>query len=190
MDDYMRSSELVSTENSVLVVVDVQERLLPAMAESAALEQRLVRLLKGAAVLTVPIVISEQYPHGLGSTVGSLLEAVSDRKVPRVEKKCFSCVGVPEFRSIVDGFSRQNVVVCGIESHVCVLQTVSDLLAEGFRVSVPVDAVGSRHEANKAIALRRMESWGVSLTSLESILFEWCETAEHPQFRVIQDLIK
>jgi nicotinamidase-related amidase len=199
-DDLPRSSELLSAGCSRLLVIDVQERLAPHIREGEAVIANCRRLASGAAELGVPVSATEQYPQGLGPTVAALRGLIG----PPVEKLRFSAAGSLEWcgtggrtdagaADAADAGAaddRDQVVLAGLESHVCVLQTAFDLLALGFRVFVPADAVGSRRELDRQTALNRLRDGGAVVTTTESVLFEWCETAANPQFKAISRLVK
>jgi nicotinamidase-related amidase len=183
---YVRNPELLSAANSRLLIVDVQDKLLPTIPTAARLVHNCRRLLDGAKILSVPVFGTEQYPQGLGPTTADL----ATRMGPRLDKVIFSCAPVLAWGQAADVTDdREQVVVAGMEAHVCVLQTVLDLIAGGFRVYVPADAVASRGELDAKIALERMVASGATLTTVESVLFEWCEKAGTPQFKQIQKLI-
>jgi len=175
---------------SLLVVIDVQERLLPAMPAADRVVARCTRLAEAATMLGVRAVLTEQYPRGLGPTPDSLA-----RHLPTaVPKTTFSCCGVPAFvAAMTAGGSPpaavDAIVLAGLETHVCVAQTALDLLASGHTVFLAVDAVASRHELDHATALRRLEAAGVILVTTEAVLFEWCRSAEHPRFQDIRRLV-
>jgi len=180
-----RSPELLSRCDSALLVVDVQEKLMPAIPGSDRLIWNVRRLLDAAKILHVPCGATEQYPMGLGPTVEVLAQRLPDRPA----KQRFSCCET----NLPDTWSKQGIykiVVAGIEAHVCVQQTVLDLLSAGFRPYVVADAVASRSELDYKIALRRMESCGATLTTTESVIFEWCETSAAPEFKQISQLIR
>ena len=176
----------MSAGNTALVVVDVQEKLIGAIAEGRRVVWNVRRLIDGAKVLGVPVVGTEQYPKGLGPTVPELAERLG----PVPSKLTFSCGGCPEIFAALRARAIYNLLVCGIEAHVCVQQTVLDLLADGWRVYVAVDAVGSRHEIDRQTAFRRMETSGATLTTTEAALFEWCEIAGTPEFKQISRLVR
>lgn len=183
-----RSPELLSADDSGLLVVDVQEKLIGLIAGHRLLVWNVGRLLDGANILGVPVAATEQYPQGLGRTVVSLAERLTGADVP--SKLTFSC---RECVAAIESFRQRGVrklLVVGIETHVCVSQTVHDLLADGFRVYVAVDAVGARHAIDHETALRRMETAGATLTTTEAVLFEWCERAGTPQFKEISRLVR
>jgi nicotinamidase-related amidase len=184
-----RSPELMTRHDTALVVVDVQEKLLPAIAEGTRVVWNIRRLLDGAAIFGVPVLATEQYPEGLGATVPELASRIGST----TSKQTFSCGGVPEFAAAVAQLRERGVpkvLVCGIETHVCVQQTVFDLLADGWRVYVAADAVGSRFELDRRIALDRMDAAGAVVTTVEAALFEWCETAGTLEFKQISRLVK
>ena len=183
---YVRNPELLSAASSRLLIVDVQEKLLPTIPTASRLVHNCRRLLDGARILTVPVFGTEQYAKGLGATTAEL----ASRMGPRLDKVIFSCAPALAWGQAGDASDdRDQVVVVGMETHVCVMQTVLDLVAGGFRVYVPVDAVASRGELDSKIALERMAGSGATLTTVESVLFEWCERAGTPQFKEIQKLI-
>jgi len=182
----VRSPELLSRDNSRLLIVDVQEKLLPLIPTAKRLVHNCRRLLDGARVLHVPAFGTEQYAKGLGPMVAEL----ATRLGPMPDKVRFSCVPALKWGNAAEiADDRDQVVVAGMEAHVCVLQTVLDLIAAGFRVFVPADAVASRAELDWRIALERMASAGATITTVESVLFEWCEQAGTPEFKEIQKLI-
>lgn len=184
--EHLRSPELLTSENSRLLIVDMQEKLLPLIPAAEQLVHNCRRLLDGAKIVSVPAFGTEQYPKGLGHTKAELAERLG----PMPEKVCFSCVpalGWGTAAELTD--DRDQIVVAGMETHVCVLQTVLDLIAGGFRVHVPADAVASRSEMDWQIALERMASSGATITTVEAVLFEWCRQAGTPVFKEIQKLI-
>jgi nicotinamidase-related amidase len=183
---YARSPELMTPQDTVLVVVDVQEKLMPLIDGQRRILWNLRRLLDGAEALDVRALATEQYPQGLGPTVKELAGRLGD--IPA--KAAFSCAGCEPFVQRLQASGASKVLVAGIEAHVCVQQTVLDLVAEGYRVFVPVDAVGSRYKIDYETALKRMESAGATLTTTESALFEWCQVSGTPQFKKISALVR
>jgi nicotinamidase-related amidase len=181
-----RSAELMSRSDSALLVVDVQEKLIPAISAAGRVVWNVRRLIDAAKVLDLPIRASEQYPQGLGPMVAELASRLEHRPA----KLSFSCRELPELFADLRQKNVEKLLVCGIETHVCVQQTVLDLLADGWRVYVAVDAVGSRHDLDHQTALRRMESSGTVLTSTEAALFEWCQIAGTPEFKQISRLVR
>ncbi len=181
-----RSPELMSADDTALLVVDVQQKLIGLIPGHQRLVWNIRRLIDGAKALGVPASATEQYPQGLGHTTPELSKLLE----PASTKIAFSCGergGL--FRNWLDQ-GRHRVLVTGIETHVCVQQTVLDLLALGLRVYLAVDAVGARFSLDHDIALRRMEASGAVLTTTESALFEWCQVAGTPQFKQISQLIR
>ena len=181
-----RSPELMSRDDTALLVVDVQDKLVRSIPDSDRLVWNIGRLIEAAQLLGVPVTATEQYPQGLGATVAPLATRLG--AIPA--KLTFSCVGCEALRSRLEELDRPNILVCGIESHVCVQQTVFDLLHAGYRVLVAVDGVSSRGALDLQVALRRMESSGATLTTVEATLFEWCEAAGTPEFKQISNLVK
>ena len=171
---------LLVRDRAALVVVDVQEgfRPYPVFAVVAA---ACAKLVQGARILGLPAIVSEQYPKGLGPSAPEL--DLHDE--PRIEKTVFSAVRADGFD--LDG--AEQAIVCGIEAHVCVSQTVHDLLADGIEVHVPADAVGSRHDIDYQRGLERMERAGAVVTTVEAALFELLERAGTPEFKAVQKLI-
>ncbi len=182
-----RSPELMRPDDTGLLVVDLQERLLAVQADSERVIWNVRRLLDGAKVLGVPSAATEQYPEKLGGTVPDLAKRLSS---PPQSKLAFSCGGCDTIFSAWRAAGIHRVLVCGIETHVCVQQTVLDLLAAGFQVLVAVDAVNARFAIDHEISLRRMESSGALLTTTEAALFEWCGTAGTAEFKAISALVK
>lgn len=170
---------------SVLVVIDIQEKLLPKIPNAAQLVHNVKFLLQAARLLEVPVLVTEQYPKGLGHTVAELQPFLPSATI---EKTNFSCWPVESFQEALQAVNRRQLVLVGIETHVCVLQTALQAVHE--RVCfLPVDAVGSRGATDADIALRRMEAAGAILTTTESVVFEWLGSSGHPQFKAISKLI-
>ncbi len=182
----VRSPELLSRQDCALLVVDVQDKLIRHIPDYARVVWNIGRLLDGAKLLGVPALATEQYPQGLGGTVAEL----ADRLMDRPAKTAFSCAGCEEVMQMLGATERKQVLVVGIEAHVCVLQTVLDLVSQGYRVYVAVDAVGSRFELDREIALRRLEACGASLVTTEMALFEWCQTASAAEFKSLSALVR
>jgi nicotinamidase-related amidase len=181
-----RSPEMMSRDDTTLLVVDVQDKLLPFIQHRERVVWNIRRLIDGARFLGLEIAATEQYPQGLGPTTAVLAERLGE--VP--SKLMFSCRECAQiFRGLAER-GRPKILVAGIEAHVCVQQTVLDLLSEGFRVYLAVDAVGSRNEIDYQTALRRMDSAGATLTTTEAALFEWCEVAGSPEFKQISQLVR
>jgi nicotinamidase-related amidase len=176
---------LLSAEGSVVLLIDLQERLVPAMFDGDAVVARAVRVAQAARMLDVPVRATEQYPAGLGPTVAPLkpyVEAV-------LEKTMFSALDDPDFPALLP-IGSTEIIVAGCEAHVCVLQTVLGLMAEGHRVVVVADAIGSRDTADKALAIDRARQDGAEIVTSEMVLFEWLRDSRHPKFREVQQLLK
>jgi len=173
---------LIERDRSVLLVVDIQERLLPHIHEGEAVLAHAVWLVKLAQRLGVQVMLSEQYPKGIGHTVAALRELTFPEAIG--EKLHFSCVAAKCLERL-PGAEQPQVVVAGTESHVCVLQTVLDLLAQGRQVFVVAEAVGSRRPADKDLALARMRAHGAEIVSREMVAFEWLKQAGTDEFRAI-----
>ncbi|HVE69267.1 MAG TPA: isochorismatase family protein [Solirubrobacteraceae bacterium] len=177
-------SRVLDRARTALVVVDVQEAFRPAVGEFDAVAANAAVLVQAARALELPVVVTEQYPRGLGETVPEVAEHLDG--VARVEKTVFSAARA-------DGFSldgRDQALVCGIEAHVCVQQTAQDLLDAGVEVHVAADAVTSRTALNRRLGLEKMEASGAVVTSTEMALFELVERAGTPEFKTIQALVK
>jgi nicotinamidase-related amidase len=171
-----------------LVVVDIQERLLPAIFEKERVLQNSVRLIQGAAVLQVPIFATEQYPKGLGPTVPEVASAIP--AFAPMEKLAFSACGASGFIPALKAKQVSEAILCGIEAHVCVSQTCLDLLDGGFRVFVVADAVSSRTPENYRFGVERMRAAGAVIVSTEMALFELLEQAGTAEFKQILPLVK
>jgi len=179
---------MLDIEKSCLAVVDVQGKLAQLMHAKEDLFKNIQILIKAAKILNIPIIWCQQCPEALGATVPSISELLSDNEP--IDKASFSCCGEKRFNSKLKGLSRQQILLCGIEAHVCIYQTAVDLLRKGFLVEVIADAVSSKTPENKQLAITRMQAEGVSVSSVEMALFELLRTAEHPQFKRIAKLIK
>jgi nicotinamidase-related amidase len=181
----MRSPYLMGRSDSGLLVIDIQERILDKIPGRDVIVSNTVKLVEGAGILNVPVFATEQYPKGLGPTVPELV----DRLPAKLEKVSFSCGVLPELIHFFQSKNVKKILLAGIEAHVCVLQTALDLTAQGFQIHIAADAVGSRFEQDKEVALRRLERSGVVLTTAETALFEWTEKAGTPEFKQISRLI-
>ncbi|MBL9124528.1 MAG: hydrolase [Planctomycetaceae bacterium] len=176
----------MSRRDTALLVVDVQGKLITLVPGHERIIWNIRRLLDAAKLLGVPALGTEQYPKGLGPTVPVLAERIG----PMPDKTAFSCGACGELFAGLDGRGIGKILVVGIEAHVCVQQTVHDLLAAGFRVYLAVDAVGARYDIDRETAFRRMESAGATLTTTEAAMFEWCEASGTPEFKEISRLVQ
>ncbi len=177
---------------SQVLIVDIQDKVLAPIPSKETIIDKTIKIIKAAQILNIPITVSEQYPQGLGPTVEPLRNLLNGYGAT-YGKIDFSCMRDDVLRHHLqdhrDG-ARGQVVVAGIESHVCVLQTALDLIADGFEVFVAADAIGSRADLSHALATRRMERAGAFIVDTEMIIFEWLERAGTPEFKPLQALIK
>jgi len=184
-------SLLAIHNQSQLLVIDEQTRLAGAMPELEwqQIESNTGRLIKAAAALDVPVIISEQYPKGLGHTVESLKDGLGENS-SLFEKTHFSCCQNTDYKKQLISNNRKQLVICGMETHVCILQTAIDALESGFQVFIIADAVCSRDSQHKENALIRLQQAGAIISNHESVLFEWLRDARHEQFKFISSLLK
>lgn len=179
---------LLNVPDSLLLIIDIQDRLLPVMQEGARVVRNAGILLQAARALELPALITEQYPKGLGATVAAVKAAAGD--APVLEKMHFSGWQDPHIRRHVIDAERPQVVISGIEAHVCVLQTALGLAEAGRKVAVVTDAISSRQVESVTIAQQRMAQAGIALVTTEMCVFEWLGSAAHPQFKSLSALIK
>ncbi len=178
----------IKKENTIGLMIDFQERLFPHIHQNELLDKNVQILISGLKALEIPILVTEQYKKGLGETIDSIAQLVSDCKF--TEKLAFSCCDEPKIIEQVELSTKRSVIIAGIESHICVLQTAIDLQERGFTPVVVEDCVSSRTSENKRIAMERLRQEGVIVTSYESILFELCRYAGSDAFKAISKLIK
>lgn len=185
----MRHETLLQPSTTLFLFIDLQEKLLPAMNNSAMVLQKNKILAQTAKILSLPVMVTEQYPQGLGATVGDLkndLPATANF----YEKRSFSAAGAENFISALKNTEVIQIVMAGIETHICVLQTALDLYARGYQVHIVSDACSSRSLDNHNVALSRLQNAGVIISHTESVLFELLKTAENPAFKNISKMIK
>lgn len=173
---------------AALAVIDIQQRLLPAIFEGARVVQNTVRLIKGLRVLGIPVLVTEQYRKGLGATTPAIAAEIEG--LAQMEKVAFSACGAAGFNEALKAKKISDVILCGIEAHVCVSQTGLDLLDNGFRVFVVADAVSSRTAENAGIGVKRMRDAGAIIVSTELVLFELLQAAGTEEFKQILTLVK
>ena len=178
----------VKSEHAVLLVIDFQEKLMPAIARHEEILERAVMLIRGMRVLGVPVMLTQQYTKGLGATLPEICEAAGSTDY--FEKRDFSCCGAGELMAALEATGRKQVIVIGVEAHVCVLQTCLDLIDAGYQVMLAVDCTGSRKESDKNTGIQRATMEGVSVTTAESLLFELTKSSTHPSFKEISALVK
>lgn len=179
---------MLKIDNTVLLIVDVQGNLAHLMHEKENLFENLTKIIKGAQCLSLPILLAEQNPEGLGPTIPQLSGLFND---PRpISKLSFSCCGSDYFLKELEALQRENILVAGIETHVCVYQTVRDLIKTNYTVEIVADAVSSRTSENKRIGLEKIRDAGARITSVETALFELLEVAEGDKFKRILEIVK
>ena len=180
---------LLDQNNCLLLIIDIQDKLLKAQPKSEKILQKIKNLASAAKILKIPVIATEQYPQGLGETNTSLKETLEEETV-YFEKTAFSCYHEEGFKDLLEEYNKQQIIICGVETHVCVHQTVHDLLKAGHSVYVVQDACGSRNNDEHELGLSKMAVNGANLTSVEISLFELLKTSKHPHFKEIQALIK
>jgi nicotinamidase-related amidase len=187
----MTASLLCQAPLSQLLIIDVQDRLAGTMDETVlgSLVRNTTILIEAATALAVPILRTEQYPKGLGPTLPQIAQALPAGQ-QACEKTCFSCCGAAGIESSISDVVRKQVVLTGMETHICVLQTALDLQQRGNQVFVVADAVCSRRKQHYQNALARMQQAGIIISNTESVLFEWLSDASHPQFKALSKLIR
>ncbi len=177
----------VRREKTAVLLVDVQERLMPVIDGGEELERRLAAFLEGIDILNLSMIWAEQYKKGLGPTISSI--AAVTKGAP-VDKLTFSCCGAPEITEQLRRINPETVLVVGIETHVCVLQTCLDLITDGYQPVLVADCTGSRHPMDREMALRRLEQAGVVLSTVESVLFELLGRAGSDEFKAVSRIVK
>ena len=174
-------------ENTMAIVIDYQEKLAPAMANQDEMVKKSKMLLEGLGALEVPMIATTQYAKGLGNTITEISSVLGD--TPIVDKSTFSVMASEDVSAaIVEG--TKNIIICGMETHICVLQSMIDLQGAGYQTYVVADCVSSRSESDKAFALVRAEQEGAKITTAEAILYELLQGAKHPAFKTISALVK
>ncbi|OGO03643.1 MAG: hydrolase [Chloroflexi bacterium RBG_13_53_26] len=179
---------MLTSDKSVLVVIDMQGKLAQSMYRKELLFENVEKIIKGAQVLGIPMLLTEQNPKGLGPTIPEVVDLVPN--VRRIPKLSFSCCGDELFLKELSALQRCQVLLTGIESHVCLYQTTVDLVASGYEVHVVADAVSSRTAENRDIGLQKMKDAGASITSVETVLFELLRVAEGYRFKEILNIVK
>ena len=183
---------MLNIEDSILVIIDIQERLVLASKYGTETAQNMAKLSKAANILSIPTIVTEQYPQGLGNTLLQLKETFAQNTFV-TEKTSFSAMLTPEFVQKIQELKatgKKHIIIGGIETHICVLQTAADLIKEGFEVYVVKDACASRNKSEYKTGLSLLQQYGAKVTCVEIALFELLKTARHPNFKEIQALIK
>lgn len=175
-------------EKTQCLLIDMQEKLLPSVAGWQECEKRTAAVAKGLKILGLPMIITQQYTKGLGMSVPGIFEAAGTEKY--YDKRTFSCAQDQGIMDAIRENGRENILVCGIEAHVCVLQTCIDLKAMGYNPIIVVDAVSSMREFDKEVSLQRAMQEGILLTTSEAVLFELTVDSKHPKFKEISNLVK
>ena len=179
---------MLTVGNAALIIIDMQEKLTRAMSNKEYLVTNLQKLISGLRLLGVPMIHTEQYPQGLGLTITEVSSLLPDTKP--IMKMEFSCCGNAEFLAKLKALNKKQILIAGIEGHVCVYQTTADLLIAGYEVQIVTDCVSSRTNDNKTIAIEKMRNLGAQITSTEIVLFELLRTAEHKNFKDISRIVK
>jgi len=183
-----RNPKILVRQKSALIIIDIQERILKVMQNFNFVVENTIKLIEGMKILDVPIYFTEQYPKGLGPTESRIRNALAG--LDAIQKMSFSCSGAGDLFEQLKNRGAEQIIVCGIESHVCVQQTVLDLLHNGFQVNIPADAVSSRKNIDYSTALDRMQANGAEITTTESILFELLNVCGTDEFKAVSKLVK
>ncbi len=185
----MAHPNILNIEKAALVVVDLQEAFRSPINDFAQIVSRTSLIVRGFQILGLPVIVTEQYPKGLGRSAEEIILSLPP-DFEYIEKTAFSSCGATSFMEKLRATGATQIVLCGLETHVCINQTAHDLLNENFQVHLLQDCVGSRFTSDKEIALRKMQASGVISSSVEMALFELMRDAKHEQFRAIQEIIK
>ncbi|HLL75585.1 MAG TPA: hydrolase [Pyrinomonadaceae bacterium] len=185
----MPHENTLDAARAALVVIDMQESFRSAIPDFSDVAARITVAVTGAQLLNLPVVVTEQYPKGLGRTAAEISAALAPGSEP-IEKTAFSSCGAQEFVSRLERTGARQIVICGIEAHICVNQTTHDLLARGFQVHLLTDCITSRAAHNRDAGLAKMRRSGAIPSSVETALFELLRDARHEQFKAVQKLIK
>lgn len=180
---------MLEIENSAIVLIDIQERLVGMLNKQEPVVKAASNLLSAANIMGIPAILTEQYPQGLGKTVFAV-ESVRDESNLIIEKTSFSAMATPEFLDKIKSTGKQNIIIGGIETHICVYQTVLDLIKEGYNVTVAKDACASRSSDCFKTGIQLMKDAGAKISNVETILFELLKTSKNPYFKPVQALIK
>ena len=182
---------LIDPNNCCFILIDVQEKLFKKINNYKLIEKEIKKILLVSNLENIPVIVTEQYPKGLGGTVNEIQEEIKKlNKYSKIEKTSFSCWGNQNFRNILRKLKKDNIIIFGIETHICVLQTALELVKESYHAYVVEEAVGSRDSKNKAIAIERMKANGVQVLNLEMLIFELLKDSRHENFKALSNLIK
>lgn len=180
---------MLNIEDSALVIIDIQDRLVQASKYGLEIAQNMSKVSKAASILGIPTIVTEQYPAGLGTTVTQLQETFTENTFI-TEKTSFSAMLEPAFKEKIESLGKKQIIIGGIETHICVLQTAADLISAGYEVYVIKDACASRNKKEYKTGLELLKQYGAKITCVEITLFEWLKSAKHPNFKEVQMLIK
>jgi len=180
---------MLEAQNTAVVLIDIQERLVGMLNKSDVVVKQTSTLLNGTNIMGIPAIITEQYPKGLGETVPEVKNAINANNII-IEKTTFSAFQTPEFAEKIKSLGKKNIIIGGIETHVCVYQTVCDLINEGFNVVVVKDGCASRAKESFKTGLDLMKDAGAKLSNVETVLFELLKSSKNPYFKSVQALIK
>lgn len=180
---------LINKENSIAVCIDIQEKLFPFMQDSLELQTRSAKLIQGLKVLNVPVLVTEQYPKGVGQTINPLNKVLGEEYKP-IEKDSMSCCGNNEFNQKLKASGAKSVILIGIEAHICVMQTANELIDKGYNVYVVEDCTSSRNINDKNTAIHRIRQDGAKITTYESLLMELTKVSGTEEFKQISKIIK
>ncbi len=175
----------IEARNSALIIIDIQEKLMKAIPKKNELIKNIEKIKRALELLETKIYFTEQNPLKLGSTINSM-----NRHIKTYEKMSFSCYYINDLKEELKSQKIKNVILCGVETHVCILQSAIDMIAAGFNIHIPVNAIGSRFEIDHKTAIDRFKSYNISLTTMETLIFEICKTADNDNFRAISNIIK
>jgi nicotinamidase-related amidase len=179
---------MITPKQTLFLIIDVQGKLAKTVFQSDVIETNISKLVRACQVLEIPVVVTEQYPKGLGHTIEPIMELLPGNEP--VEKLSFSCCGTDDFMKKLRSFKRNDILVAGVETHVCVYQTAVELIEFGYNVHLVTDAVSSRTEENKKLGISCIEKAGASLTSTEMAVFELLRVAEGDRFKAISKIVK
>lgn len=180
---------LLKPEDSLLLIIDIQEKLLTVQNEKEKIQKNAATLTEAAKALDIQVVVSEQYPQGLGPTIADIKDRLPEN-TKFYEKKNFSCCVDEDFNKLIESLEKKQILICGMESHICVHQTAYDLIQLGYDVHVIMDALSSRKDYECKVGIERMISYGAIPSCTEMALFEWLKCSSHPEFKTVQKLIK
>lgn len=181
-------TNMLDRKESLLLIIDVQERLVSALDKDIVVK-RTATMAQAAKIMEIPTIVTEQYSKGLGPTVSQVKSSLA-KNTPIIEKSAFSAVKEKGFLDVLKSFNKKQIVICGIETHVCVHQTASDLIEEGYEVYIAKDACASRGKYEFKQGIERMQANGANISCMEIVLFEWLRSSKNPYFKEVQALIK